>query len=404
MRGGSILVRNGGSLTTSNVHITDSRCHSTEVARGGAISAEERNGLYEMLTQPAAHPGHIQSVASSPDTRLIATCGHDGELKVWDSATLSLLAVSAAQNRSDTVPCSVAAFTADSARIVGSVNNILYVWNASSLAVLQKVRPLIWPVDGLDLVYEMKLSADGTMAVFRSDHYGRHFQVWRVHSNDTLERWGCASNVHTSQSVGTSYGTDILSDYIKSIAINHDGSLIVTAHSMGTILVWDGLTPHVYNASEWAYIWFQPHMHRGIMENSSHWRNTITGNTQHGDPAVASRLNLLLETPHAVGSFSVAFSSKGHIASIAGGPMKIQIWAISRPPNEAATLELVMERIHRIALCTVLAGDISRTCGSIIALAFSSNGDMLATGGSDGSLAVWDLSDPRDDKRDSNPC
>jgi hypothetical protein len=131
-RGGSILVRSGSGLTTNNVRISSSIARSSTSAHGGAIAAEERNGIHELMSQPIAHPSGVEAVVLSPDMSKLVTCSrYRNGIRQWDPVTLELLATNVDLDLRR--GCTLVFSPDSSLLIVGDDDSRLHVWEVPLL-------------------------------------------------------------------------------------------------------------------------------------------------------------------------------------------------------------------------------------------------------------------------------
>ncbi|CAI7653790.1 unnamed protein product [Penicillium glandicola] len=282
------------------------------------------------------HSDVVQSVAFSPDGRLLASGSGDGTVKFWDLATGALKLT---LEGSSLIAVTSIVFSPDGQLLAANyVNQTVKLWD---------------PIAGT-----LKYTLKGLLSVAFSPHGGLLACTSNVR---TIEFWDSATGVlkHTMK---------YLPDSAELIAFSPDGSLLVSGFNTDkTINLWDPATGVLKRTLECHLssvdsIAFSPDSQ--LLACSSHIGKSI----KIWDPTTGT----LKHTLEGHSSFvrSVAFSPNGQLlASSSHIHRAIKIW-------DPATG----------ALKHVMEGHSS----SIQSVAFSPDGQLLASGSWDKTIKLWD--------------
>jgi WD40 repeat protein len=156
-----------------------------------------------------AAPSDLMTFAASPNGKWIAAFAADGTLLLWDTEGWHRRAP--ISNYKVSLGADGLAFSPDSSRLaVGDANGLIQIFDASAGTVVSKMQDKDW-------VEQFSFSGDGTrLATW--NHKG--ITVWDIGADKELRFFPEKSR-------------------ITAIALNHDGSLLITGTEDSKIQIWD---------------------------------------------------------------------------------------------------------------------------------------------------------------------
>lgn len=380
----------------------------------------------------SGHSGPVASVAFSPDGHTLASGSIDGRIKLWNAASgrelRSLANVIETKRPGELHPPNVnsIAFSPDGKLLVsGGIEHTIKLWDVNTGAVVQDMKDTSYEVN------TVAFSRDGQTVLSASDSA---ITVWDVHNGMALRRLPATAgriDVIAVSPDGLSLaqanyrGTITLRDLksgaertlsghsadVLAVAFAPDGGTLVSGSSDQTIKLWDlstGVARRTFDG------------HSGGMftdQFSNAARNVLAGSTDRTVKLwdLSSR-DAMLRTiaPHTSEFLSLTFSPDGHYFVTSGAYDPVRIWDVSTG-SEVRKLPWLSVRSdvpvpkafspdgkilagedneQNIELYDVATGLKLRTLESqssgVNSIAFSPDGKILATGGFK-EVKLWDV-------------
>jgi WD40 repeat protein len=364
----------------------DRTVHLWQVAASGAVT---------VLGQPLTGPSNtVYTVAFSPDGRLLAAGSADGTVRLWKMADP---AHPVPDGRPLTLP---GAASQVNAVAFGAGGGVLAAGTSAGTVMLWKVpgsgtaaayphMPLTGPGG---IVTGVAFSPDGTTLAASS--HDRKVWLWTL-------RTGAK---HKPEAVpdGTLTGA---TNWVNAVAFSPDGHSVAAGTSGANVFVWSLATRAVTTAVP------QPQPVTSVAWDGA---GTIAASNADGTVSLVGLPAPVLVTGNSTAS--VAYSPDGKTMAVGGS--SVQLWdtatrtlLASHPlPSGVAVNATVFSRAGVIAVAltngtvTLLDARTLRPIGSPFpvisgrgeaeSVAFSPSGQLIATGADDGSVRLYDVSDP----------
>jgi WD40 repeat protein/basic membrane lipoprotein Med (substrate-binding protein (PBP1-ABC) superfamily) len=327
----------------------------------GTVKAWEADAGQELLTLKG-HSDWVSGVAFSPDGKRLATASEDGTAKVWDASTgQELLTL-----RGPTLEVWDVAFSPDGSRLAtASEDGKVKVWDAATAKELLTFSGHTGPVNSV------AFSPDGKRLASGSED--RRAKIW----DSTTGRELLTLRRHTGG--------------IGDVAFSPDGKRLATASSDGKVKIWDSITGHelftlnghtgpIYGVA------FSPDCVSAPDAVAEQCGTRLATASWDGTAklwnASFDRELLTLYTPNATAG---AFSPDGLHTATGFGDGSVKLWDLS------TALQGASDGDNAVAPTGSELHNLLRHTGAITSIAFSSDGQRLATTGEDHTARVWDV-------------
>ena len=410
--------------------VTQGQVYSVAFARNGTLASGDSHGvvrLWNVHTHQSLGPpirasdGDVNSVAFSPDSSMVASGGEDGTVRLWNVHTHQ--EVGPALPVSDGEINSVA-FSPDGTLLaIGGSGGYVQLWNVntherigSRFTGAQGALSVAFNHDGTRLASG---GADGAVRLWRVNTLqsagfwftgGQNFGVAfspdgktlaTGNLTDTVQLWDVAThqpigNPLTGYSIAFSPNGKILAtggyDHtvrlwsvpdctgmatlghgkpVHSVAFSQSGAILASGSSDGTVRLWD--MPTQQPAGSLAV--GQQVRSVALSPNGKILATGDATSDSSGSIRLWSvhthRMRALLRTSDLGPVLAVAFSPDGNTLASGSAGGKIRLWDV---------------RTHR-----QLGKELTGTQGQVNSIAFSPNGSTLASGGSDARVRLWDV-------------
>lgn len=277
------------------------------------------------------------SLAVSPNGQIIASCGSDRTIKIWQLATGEDISTFNGHSRK----VNAVAFSPDGETLVsGSDDNTIKVWNLKTGTVIRTLE------GHNDAVHTLAISPNGKTLVSGSD-------------DNTVKVW----NLATGRLITTLTGHTF---WVRSVAISPDGVNIASGSFDKTIKIWHletGTLSHTLagHSETVTSIAFSPD--GNTLASASRDRTIKLWNVVAG-----TRLRTLKGSTETV--TSIAFSPNGNILASASRDQTIKLWNLATG-EEIRTLEG-----HENTVTSVV---------------FTHDGESLVSGSEDNTIKIWPM-------------
>ncbi len=324
-----------------------------------------------------AHDDDVFAAGFSPDGRLLATGGEPGDVSIWNVATGELVHTL----RAGTQRLNVARFSPDGLLLAtAGLDSTIFLWNvpdwspAGTLAGHRgSMAELLFTRDGTRL---FSTGQDGTLKLWDLCNTGLIRETPPTPSSswsiclDPTESFVLTSDYAGMIQVRGARCLSLLMEFkahdlpAQGIAFAPDGSSVASGGRDGTVALWD--------PRDWSLIRrTQPNI-RGVRHvefSPDSARLAVTGTWSSVVLDARSLAPVSPALPDIAGGWRAAFSPDGRSLVTTGiRPGAARLWAVGADP--------VITRFHAHP-------------GSAHVLTSSPDGSLLASGGSDGSYAVW---------------
>jgi WD40 repeat protein len=365
--------------------------HLLEAVDPGAV------GTWDLASQPRigaralAGQADGSAVALSPDGKIVATGGADGNVRLWNTATQQEIG---APMSSDAQPVDAVAFSPDGTLVaVASTDGNVQLWNA---ATQQEAGSAL--VAGGAQVNALAFSPDGRILATGGQ-------------DGTARLW----DVATGNQVGATMATG---DAVSALIFGAGGATLATAEDDGSTELWNvatqtqtGASLSVQGSTEVSSLAFSPNANILATGNGN-------GSIELWSPAGFHQPSAPLaigpvEPPALAGHAAAVVSSSGAILAAIDGQGTVRVWGLKtgRPvgvpvPGIQAMTGLALSpdggtlavagdgvQLWRTATGQRIGSPLPAPGGNgrYGAVAFSPDGTTLATVGADGMARLWNV-------------
>ncbi len=332
----------GGDDGTIRVWNTDTgeELHSDSLETVGQVGQREVGWV--ITVAPA-----INAVAISVDGQQAISGGDDGTVRIWDLDTGEELRTLTGHHG----PVAAVALTADGQRAIsGGDDGTVRVWN------LDTAKQLPTAADHDGYMEAVAISADGQRAISGGD-------------DGTVRVW----NLGTGKQLHILRGHD---GWVRAVAVTANGRHAASGGDDGTVRIWDLDTGEELHTLRGHYDWV-----RAVTVSADSQRVVSGGDDgtlRIWDLDTGEALRTL--TGHHGRVEALAVSADGQRAVSCGGPReRVEVWDLATGKRVAPVGRLLRHLFATLFRRT--ARDIS----------VSAVGRRAVSGGSDGTLRIWDL-------------
>ncbi len=368
-----------------------------EVADSGAVGSWDLANRAHIAMRPLAGPANAESVAVSPDGKMIATGGRDGIIRLWDTASQQEIGTPMS---SDASPVDAVAFSPDGTTLAtANTDGNVQLWNTAT----QQVTGPALTGAGSAQVNALAFSPDSAVLATGSQ-------------DGTALLWEVATGGQVGATMATGYP-------VSALAFGDGGNTLATAENDGSTELWNVATQTQTGAALTApgsasvsALAFSPGASALATGGGNGTIRLWSPGTFYQSAAPLDIGSQVLAAA-AAGRASAVLSANGGILATIGSRGTVRLWNVTaqRPlgvplPNQSAVTAFALSASGRTV--AVAAGGVrffaaatgvsigaglpaSAGNGTYRALAFSPGGTLLASIGADGAARLWNVARQR---------